>query len=132
MSFDADAFVEQTISDSKQPVVVFALEWCEFCWSVRKFFKKVELEFISIDLDSVAYQNDQRGQKIRAALTERTEIKTIPQIFIGGELVGGCTELFDAWKTGSAQALLDKYNASYNAGVTDDPYGFLPTWLHPR
>ncbi len=129
---NADAFVEKTVTDLQQPVVMFALEWCEFCWSVRKFFKKIELEFISVDLDSVAYQEGARGKKIRAALTKRTSIKTIPQIFIGGELVGGCTELFDAWKDGTAQALLDQRNVLYNKNVAVDPYSFLPDWLHPR
>jgi cysteine synthase A len=132
MATDAEAFVEKTVTDQQQPVVVFALEWCEFCWSVRKFFKKVGLDFKSVDLDSVEYQQDNLGQQIRTALTERTSIKTIPQIFIAGELVGGCTEMFDAWKNGSAQALLESHNISYDKNSKVDPYAFLPQWLHPR
>ena len=34
----AAAFVAETTSDESQPVVMFALEWCEFCWSVRRMF----------------------------------------------------------------------------------------------
>ena len=132
MTIDAEAFVEKTVTDQQQPVVVFALEWCEFCWSVRKFFKKVELGFKSVDLDSVEYQQENLGQQIRAVLTERTSIKTIPQIFIGGKLIEGCTEMFDAWKDGSAQALLERHNVPYNKNVAADPYTFLPQWLHPR
>jgi cysteine synthase A len=132
MTIDAEAFVEKTVTDQQQPVVVFALEWCEFCWSVRKFFKKVGLDFRAIDLDSVEYQQDNLGQQIRTALTERTSIKTIPQIFIAGELVGGCTEMFDAWKDGSAQLLLQRLNIAYDKNADVDPYAFLPQWLHPR
>ena len=33
---EAEAFVSKVTSDADQPVVMFALEWCEFCWSVRK------------------------------------------------------------------------------------------------
>ena len=58
--------------------------------------RELGIEYRSIDLDSVAYQADDRGGKIRAVLAERTGAPTIPQIFIGGEHVGGCTELFDA------------------------------------
>jgi cysteine synthase A len=132
MATDAEAFVEKTVTNKQQPVVVFALEWCEFCWSVRKFFIKVGLEFNSVDLDSVEYQQDNLGQQIRAVLTERTSIKTIPQIFIGGELIGGCTEMFDAWQDGSAQALLESHNIAYDKNSETDPYTFLPQWLHPR
>ena len=34
----ANEFLNQVIADKDQPVVLFALEWCEFCWSVRKMF----------------------------------------------------------------------------------------------
>lgn len=132
MAVDPKAFVDELVADSEMPVVVFALEWCEFCWSVRKFYKKIGLEFRSVDLDSVEYQQDNLGQQIRTALTERTSIKTIPQIFIGGELIGGCTEMFDAWKDGSAQALLERLDVPYKKGIEVDPYTFLPQWLHPR
>ena len=35
---DADAalFIEDVVSE--EPVVMFSLEWCEFCWSLRKLF----------------------------------------------------------------------------------------------
>ena len=42
----------------------------------------------------VEYQQDNKGGKIRAALRERTTSKTIPQIFIGGQYIGGATEPF--------------------------------------
>ena len=132
MAVDPKAFVDELAADSEMPVVVFALEWCEFCWSVRKFYKKIGLEFRSVDLDSVEYQQDNLGRQIRTALTERTSIETIPQIFIGGELIGGCTEMFDAWKDGSAQALLERLDVPYKKGIEVDPYAFLPQWLHPR
>ncbi len=87
--------------------MLFALEWCEFCWAVRKLFARCGIPYRAVDLDSVAYQNDNRGGKIRAALTARTAIGTIPQVFVGGELIGGATETFDAWRAGKLQKLLD-------------------------
>ncbi len=38
---DAAAFVENVVNNREQPVVMFALEWCEFCWSVRRMFGQV-------------------------------------------------------------------------------------------
>ena len=91
-----------------------------------------EIEYRSVDLDSVAYQDDNWGGKIRAALNETTGSKTIPQIFVGGEFIGGATELFDAFKDGSLQPMLEKSRVSYDREMDADPYSFLPTWLHPR
>ena len=122
----------RTIADPAKPVVMFALEWCEFCWSVRRMLAKHEIAFLSVDLDSVEYQNDNRGGKIRAALSARTSVNTIPQIFIGGEFIGGCTEVFNAHKDGRLDALLEKHHVTYNRNLRVDAYSFLPTWLHPR
>jgi len=128
----ADEFIEKTINDSGQPMVMFALEWCEFCWSVRKMFQAFGIPYRSIDLDSVEYQKDGWGGKIRVALKAKTSIVTIPQIFVGGEFIGGCTETFDAWKEGKLQELLAASGITIDPGSDVDPYSFLPTWLHPR
>ena len=127
---DAEAFVQSTVA--AEPVVMFALEWCEFCWSVRKLFDIAQIPYESVDLDSVAYQADDRGGKIRQVLAAQTGQPTIPQIFIGGEHIGGCTEMFDAFRAGSAQQQLDALGVDYNRDANVDPYSLLPTWLHPR
>jgi cysteine synthase A len=128
----AAAFLSEVTSDPDQPVVMFALEWCEFCWSVRRMLADYQIPYRSVDLDSVEYQQDDWGGEIRAALTARTTWKTIPQIFVGGEFVGGCTDAFDAWKEGRLQQLLAKHGVQYASETSADPYSFLPTWLHPR
>jgi cysteine synthase A len=127
-----EAMVEALVTDKEQPVVLFALEWCEFCWSVRKLLTKYRIPYVSVDLDSVEYQEGNRGGKIRAALNDRTGIVTIPQIFIGGTFIGGATELFDALRDGRAQRLMEDAGVDWDRKVDDDPYSFLPTWLHPR
>jgi cysteine synthase A len=134
VSIDADAaaFVTQVIGDTAQPVVLFALEWCEFCWSLRRMFAKAGIAYRSIDLDSVEYQAGGRGGKIRAALAARTAMNTIPQVFFCGEFIGGCTETFDAYKVGRLQQVMDRSGVPFDRVLTMDPYSFLPSWLHPR
>jgi cysteine synthase A len=127
---EAERFYDQALRD--EPVVLFALEWCEFCWSVRKLFARLGIEYRSVDLDSVAYQAGERGSKIRAVLAARTGTKTIPQVFIGGKHVGGATELFEAWRSGAAQALLVSRGVKFDAAADLDPYSLLPKWLQPR
>jgi cysteine synthase A len=127
---DAERFVADVVRD--EPVVLFALEWCEFCWSVRKLFARLGIAYVSIDLDSVAYQAGDRGGKIRAVLAARTGSRTIPQVFIGGTHVGGATELFDAWRSGKARELLVKRGVAFDTAADFDPYSLLPKWLQPR
>jgi len=129
---EAEAFVTEVISDPAQPVVMFALEWCEFCWSVRKMFRKFEIPYRSVDLDSADYQKDDWGGEIRRALRARTGAPTIPQIFVGGKHVGGCTETFDAFNAGALQTLLRDNSVTFRQAANVNAYSFLPTWLHPR
>jgi cysteine synthase A len=125
-------FVARVIDNAEQPLVLFALEWCEFCWAVRKLFAACRIPYRSIDLDSTAYQRDDRGGQIRAVLRERSGSKTIPQVFVGGEFIGGATETFDAFKDGRLQRLLGERGVAFDASVHIDPYSMLPGWLHPR
>jgi cysteine synthase A len=129
---EALALLEEVTHDPDNPVLMFALEWCEFCWSVRKLFDEYQIPYRAIDLDSVAYQADNQGGKIRAALLQRTGQKTIPQIYIGGEHIGGASELFDACKEGRLATLLERNNVNWNRSADRDPYSFLPGWLHRR
>ena len=96
---------------------------------VRKLFKKCGIAYRSIDIDSVEYQKDDRGGKVRAAVAARTGSVTIPQIFVGGQFIGGAAEVFDAFKKGDLQKLLSASGVTFEAGLEFDPYALLPNWL---
>ena len=129
---EAETFVAKVLADREQPVVMFALEWCEFCWSVRKLFARLGVPYRSVDLDAAAFAADGWGGKVRAALTARTGMATIPQIFVGGELIGGCSELFEACSSGALQRLLTQAGVPVDATSTVEAETLLPNWLHPR
>jgi cysteine synthase len=123
-------FVDETLAS--EPVVLFALEWCEFCWSVRKLFGKLGVEYRSVDLDSVEYQQGDLGGKIRAVLAARLGVSTIPQVFVGSDHIGGCTEVFDAMRSGDLQEKLRARGVAFDPDIEMDPYSLLPKWLQPR
>ena len=133
-SINTDAYAEQFVNEvlAGEPIVMFALEWCEFSWSVRRYFRALGIFYRSIDLDSVEYQVNDFGGKIRAVLGKRLGIPTIPQIFIAGKHIGGCTDLFDNASAGAMQTQLDEHGIDYDRNVKVDPYSMLPKWLHPR
>ena len=132
VSAEVEDFVAQVLADPEQPLVLFALEWCEFCWSLRKLFAQCPIPYRSVDLDSTAYQRDDRGGQIRAVLRARTGSKTILQVFVGGEFIGGCTDTLEMFKDGRLQQLLTRHGVRFDESVRVDPYTLLPTWLHPR
>jgi len=126
-------FVREATSDDENPIVLFALEWCEFCWSVRKLFAKLEVPYRAIDLDSVQYQENNLGGKIRAVLLDQLGSPTIPQIYIGGKHIGGATDLFAAYKNSELSALLASHDISMKAMPEGfEPASLLPGWLHKR
>ena len=129
----AQAFVNQTTSNPEEPIVLFALEWCEFCWSVRKLFAKLEIPYRAIDLDSVQYQDNDLGSKIRAVLLDKIGSPTLPQIYIGGNHIGGATDLFSIYNSGALDSLLTDHDISMKELPDDfEPASLLPGWLHKR
>ena len=129
---DAEAAAAVEAAIAGQAVVMFALEWCEFCWAVRKLLARLGIAFASVDLDAVALQPGDMGTRMRAVLKARTGAPTIPQIWIGGTHVGGATDLFEAMREGRMQRLLAAAGVTFDRDADVDPAAFLPKWLHPR
>jgi cysteine synthase A len=124
---DIEDFVASVVNDPEQPVVLFALEWCEFCWALRKLFAASGIAYRAIDLDSTAFQRDERGSRIRSALRSRNGSITIPQVFVDGEFIGGCSETMDAFSAGRLR--------KHQTRALDeplDPKRFLPGWIQSR
>lgn len=69
---------------------------------------------------------------LRVALREKTGYNTFPQIFINGEFIGGCTELFELCKDGKLIEKLEQLDIPCDGSVSIDPYSLLLGWLHPR
>jgi len=124
--------VDAMLRDPDRPVVMFAYEWCEFCNAVRKVFDKFGIAYTSIDLDSVAYQEGDRGIKIFEVIKRRTGSVSVPQVFIGGNFEGGATDVFDSLKTGQLHTRLKEHGVTIDPSVQTNPFELLPKWLHKR
>ncbi len=130
---EAERVARAAIDDTEHPVVLFALEWCEFCWSVRKLFSKLDVPYRSLDLDAVAFQEDGLGGRLRVFLHRDTGATTMPQIYIGGEHLGGATDLFEAVRSGALSERLEALGiAMVTVGEDFEPASLLPGWLHQR
>jgi cysteine synthase A len=73
------------------------------------------------------------GGKLRPVLLRETGKPTIPQVFVGGELVGGATDLFHEYQSGRLAERLAPLGVDLNPMPEDfDPASLLPGWLHKR
>jgi cysteine synthase A len=111
---------------------MFSLEWCEFCWAVRKLLARLGIAFTSVDIDSAKLQEGDLGTQIRAVLKTRTGSPTIPQIWVAGTHVGGATDLFEALRSGRLERLLVDAGVTVDLDLDIEPNQYLPAWLHPR
>jgi cysteine synthase A len=115
------------------PIVIFSLEYCEFCWTLTSFFDALGVPYHKIDIDNFIYAKDNVGNKYRASLSEWTECKTFPQFFLAGDFVGGAVDACMMWKKGELQPRLKKAGVKGGDDVFNnyegDPFEFLPKWM---
>src|SRR5690606_35802267 len=83
---------EGVVRDPAQPVVAFTLAWCEFSWSLRRLFERIGLPFRVAELDAPPLRAAGLDLQLRALLHIPTGQPTLPQVFVGGRYLGGCTE----------------------------------------
>jgi cysteine synthase len=127
----AHAFA-RLLDDGEQPLLLFALEWCEFCWTLRKLFARNRVPYRCIDLDSAEWRQGERAQQLRALLLERTGQRTIPQVFLGGRHLGGASDVIAAWASGELAGALRAAGVAFEPEDGLDPYSLLPGWVQKR
>ncbi|KAJ8904130.1 hypothetical protein NDN08_000657 [Rhodosorus marinus] len=96
-----DKFVADALKSDK--VVVFATTTCPYCAQVKDLFNSLNLPFKSYNLNTM-----DDGAYIRQSLLRSTSQRTVPNVFIGGEHVGGCDDTIAALESGNLQKLLSK------------------------
>ena len=79
-------------------VIVYTTEACAFCSRVKMLLRSQDIDFEEINL-----AGDPEGV---IALSERTGMMTLPQVMVGGILVGGYDETARAASSGMLADLL--------------------------
>jgi glutaredoxin-related protein len=72
------------------------------------------------------------GQRVRAALTARSGMRTIPQVFVAGRLIGGALDVMRAQKDGTLPKRLREVGVAFDQSASADPESFLPKWVQKR
>lgn len=79
-------------------VVIYTTTICPYCVRAKMLLQRkgVAYEEVNVGNDAAA----------RQALMERTRQRTVPQIFINGEHIGGCDDLYALDRAGELDAKL--------------------------
>lgn len=81
-----------------KPVKVYTKTYCPYCVKAKALLDTKGVTYTEVNIES--------DPDFAAKLFAQTGFKTVPQIFIGSECVGGYDALHDLEKTGKLDALL--------------------------
>ncbi|CAG4942432.1 unnamed protein product [Parnassius apollo] len=95
--------IQQFIKDAiaKDKVVVFSKSYCPYCTMAKNVFEKVKQPIQVYELNE---RDD--GDVIQSNLAEITGFRTVPQVFINGNCVGGGTDVKALYDSGKLQPML--------------------------
>lgn len=77
----------------KNKVVIFSQTTCGYCQLAKEIFDQnnIKYQIVELNVDENCPKND--CKLLRQVLVKQTGLRTVPQIFINGKLIGGYTEL---------------------------------------
>jgi len=93
--------VEGHIANNK--VMMFSKTTCPFCTKIKQLFDSLKIKYEVLELDQIP-----DGPAVQAALAEKSGQRTVPNVYINGDHVGGCD---DTLKLQSENKLLPMVNA---------------------
>lgn len=80
-------------------VLIYRTTYCPYCDMAKRFFRDMGVEFEEIDVTN----DPERRMKLVEMTGGR---RTVPQIFINGESVGGYTDVVELKRSGDLETML--------------------------
>ena len=81
-------------------VTIYSTSVCPYCVRAKQLLERKGVAYKEINLSNEA-------PEVRMELMQRTNHRTVPQIFIGATHVGGCDDLYALDAAGKLQPMLD-------------------------
>ncbi|KAI9311405.1 glutaredoxin-1, partial [Dichotomocladium elegans] len=91
--------VEEQIKSNE--VIVYSKTYCPYCKKAKKLLDQLGVKYRAVELN-----NEKNGTAIQDYLETRTGQRTVPNIFIKQQHVGGCDDLMAANANGNLQRML--------------------------
>lgn len=84
-------------------VLVYTTTVCPYCVRAKQLLQRKNIAYEEIDLNKEA-------SEVRTELMARTKHRTVPQIFINDQFIGGFDQLYALDKQGKLDELLNANN----------------------
>ena len=94
--------MKKIIITTTHEVLIFSKSTCPFCYQSKALFEKLNIDAQIFELDEM-----ENGAIIQKALHEVTGQRTVPNIFINGDHVGGNDKIQQAARSGELENLLN-------------------------
>ncbi|KAF5798627.1 putative thioredoxin-disulfide reductase [Helianthus annuus] len=98
-SMSPSAFFENLIYSNR--IVIFSKTQCPYCVVAKSVFNRLKEQPYVVELD-----HHEDGGRIQEVLFDRVGRRTVPQVFVNGQHIGGADDLDVAVKNGALQGLL--------------------------
>jgi len=105
-SWIADPFAAIADALLENSVVVFSKSYCPYCKRAKALLQDQNVQFYAVEMDQIP-----GGAGVQQALKEKTGQRTVPNVFIGGEHIGGYDALSSLVKQ-QPQQFADKVKAA--------------------
>lgn len=92
-----------------EPVVIYTTRWCGWCMLALRLLRARGIAFAQVPVDG-----DRAARRWLAARTGRT---TVPQVFIGGDAIGGYEDLAELERDGELTGLVAAAERATVAGA---------------
>ena len=92
----------------KHPVIIYSTSTCPYCTYAKSTFDELEVKYHDEVLDRIP-----EGQQKAKGLLDMTGMRTVPNIFIHSQHIGGFSELVKGLQEGTVQDILDEAKIPY-------------------
>ncbi|CAO1616208.1 unnamed protein product [Jaminaea pallidilutea] len=89
---------------SEHLVAVFSKSYCPYCRQAKQVIGSLGLPQNKVGIVEMDQESD--GADVQAYLAEKTGQKTVPNVFINGKHLGGCSDVLEAEKSGELKKLV--------------------------
>jgi len=102
--------VESHIANNK--VMMFSKTTCPFCTKIKQLFDSLKIKYEVLELDQIP-----DGPAVQAALAEKSGQRTVPNVYINGNHIGGCDDTLKLQSENKLLALVQAGSHNYDYDI---------------
>ncbi|SPQ96225.1 Glutaredoxin domain-containing protein [Plasmodiophora brassicae] len=90
-------------------IVMFSRTWCLYCKRLKKLLRQ-----LNVDVAIIEVNKHENGSAIMNVLPSISGCQTTPQLFVGGQFVGGSDDVHRLHAEGKFLPLIEERRSSWN------------------